>query len=341
MNRLKALCTGTMLATLAAAPVAAQDLDRVRTNSITAYTGFYIYVADEMGFFEKHGIDASPKWFPSGAPIMQAAAAGQWDMTFLGAPPTVIGGPSLGLVTVGMIAEEGGMHQLIGRPDYVAEVREDPAKMQGAQILVTTLSTGHYMTESCLQSMGLTTNDVNIIPSEQQATLSAFTAGQADLAQAWSPQTTALTSRGNEILCDAAELGLSMPGVSVAHPNFIERAEPELIERWLAATLDAVDWILEDRERTFELYKEYDAFRGFNFSDELLEGEVDLVMDTYMGLEEQLEMLQPTPDGGQPPITIAFEEIAEFFIRQGRMDEVPNYAPYVDASYLEALQEAE
>jgi NitT/TauT family transport system substrate-binding protein len=339
MKQTKAFYTGAMLAAFGATAVAAQDLDRVRTNSITAYTGFYIYVAEEMGFFEDYGIDASPDWFPSGAPIMQAAAGGQWDMTFLGAPPTVIGGPSLGLVTVGMVAEEGGMHQLIGRPDYVAEVRNDPAALEGAQILVTTLSTGHYMTEACLQHFGLTTDDVNIIPSEQQATLSAFVAGQADLAQAWSPQTTALTSRGNEILCDAAERGLSMPGVSVAHPDFIADADPEIIERWLQATLDAVDWVLEDRDRTFELYKEYDTFRGFNFETELLEGEVDLVMSTYMGLEEQLEMLQAGADGGAPPITGAFEDIAQFFIRQGRMDAVPDYEPFVDASYLEALAE--
>ncbi len=338
MKQIKGLCIGGLLAALSLSPVAAEDLDRVRTNSITAYTGFYIYVADKMGFFEKHGIDADPRWFPSGAPIMQAAAGGQWDMTFLGAPPTVIGGPALGLVTVGMIAEEGGMHQLIGRPDFVAEVREDPARLEGAQILVTTLSTGHYMTEACLQHFGLTTDDVNIIPSEQQATLSAFTAGQADLAQAWSPQTTALTARGNEILCDAAERGLSMPGVSVAHPDFIAEADPELIQRWLQAKMDAVAWILEDRDRTFEAYKEYDAFRGFNFSDELLEGEVDLVMNTYMGLDEQIEMLQEGADGAAPPITGSFEEIAEFFIRQGRMDEVPDYGPFVDSSYLEALR---
>ena len=270
---------------------------------------------------------------------MQAAAGGQWDMTFLGAPPTVIGGPALGLVTVGMIAE-GRRHASAHRaPGFRRRgCARNPARLEGAQILVTTLSTGHYMTEACLQHFGLTTDDVNIIPSEQQATLSAFTAGQADLAQAWSPQTTALTARGNEILCDAAERGLSMPGVSVAHPDFIAEADPELIQRWLQAKMDAVAWILEDRDRTFEAYKEYDAFRGFNFSDELLEGEVDLVMNTYMGLDEQIEMLQEGADGAAPPITGSFEEIAEFFIRQGRMDEVPDYGPFVDSSYLEALR---
>lgn len=334
MRQLRTMTTAAVLALGTAVPASA--LDEVRTSSITAYTGFYIYVADQLGLFEKHGIQTEPKWFPSGAPIMQSAAGGQWDMTFLGAPPKTLGGPTLGLVTVGMIAEEGGMHELIGRPEFVAEARENPDAVRGARVFVTTLSTGHYMTEACLQSLGLSTDDVRIIPSEQQATLSAFVAGEGDLAQAWSPQTTALKARGNEVLCDAATLGLSMPGVSVAHPEFIARTDPDVIVRWLRAKQEAVEWVREDRDRTFEVYKSYDSFRGFDFSDELLEGEVDLVMNTYMDVDEQLAVMRPNADG-IAPIVASFEAIAEFFIRQGRMEEVPEYAPYFDAQYLEAI----
>lgn len=313
---------------------------KVRTTSITAYTGFSIYVAKELGLFAKNGIDTDPKWFPSGAPIMQAAAAGAWDMTFLGAPPTTLGGPKLGLMTVGMVAEEAGMHQLIGRPDFVAKVKKDPQALKGAKIFVTTLSTGDYMTESCLQKFGLTKSDVKIIPSEQQATLSAFAAGQGDLAQVWSPQSTALINRGNVVLCDANETKLSMPAVWVAHPKFV--ADPKnrkAIVGWLKANLEAVDWILADRKRTFDMYKKYDKYRGFNFDDKLLEGEVDLVMSTYMGLNEQIKMLAKGADG-KKPIVKSFEEIAQFFIRQGRMKKVPDYAKVIDASYLQSIADS-
>jgi ABC-type nitrate/sulfonate/bicarbonate transport system substrate-binding protein len=319
----------------------AQALVKVRTYSITAYTGFSIYAAKELGLFKKHGIDTDPKWFPSGAPIMQAAAAGAWDMTFLGAPPMTLGGPKLGLKTVGMVAEEAGMHQLIGRPDFVAKVKKNHQALRGAKIFVTMLSTGHYMTEACLQKFGLTTTDVKIIPSEQQATLSAFTAGQGDLAQVWSPQSTALKNRGNVVLCDANETKLSMPAVWVVHPKFAANPKNrKTIINWLKAQLDAVNWILADRKRTFDLYKKYDKYRGFNFSDKLLQGEVDLVMSTYMGLTDQLKMLSKGPDGIKP-ITKSFEEIAKFFIRQGRLKSVPDYSKVVDASYLKAIASGE
>lgn len=328
------LLGAALLALGLAAPATAQD--QVRTTAITAYTGFYIYAADKLGLFEKHGIQTEPRWFPSGAPIMQEAAAAQWDISFLGAPPTVLSGPALGLMTIGMIAEEGSMHELIGRPDYVAAAKQDPSTLKGAQVFVTTMSTGHYMTESCIQSLGLSMDDVRVLPSEQQATLSAFVAGQGDLAQVWSPQTTALKARGNTVLCSAAELNLSMPGVTVAHPAFIARTSPDVIQRWLRATDEAVQWIREDRARTFDLYRSYDAFRGFNFEDAMLETEVDLVMNTYMDVAQQLKMLSPA-EGGAIPIAASFEGIAQFFIRQGRLQEVPDYAPVIDPQYLSAI----
>ena len=64
-----------------------------------------------------------------------------------------------------------------------------------------------------------------------------------------------------------------MPAVWVAHPKFVANPKNrDVIVRWLKAHLEAVEWILKDRKRTFELYKKYDKFRGFNFADELLEG---------------------------------------------------------------------
>lgn len=305
--------------------------EKVRTFSINAYTGFSIYAAKELGLFEKNGIDTDPRFFPSGAPIVQAAAAREWDITFLGAPPTVLAGPNLGLVTVGMVAEEGLMHEIIGRPDYVAAVKKDPTKLKGAKIFVTTLSTGHYMVEACLNKLGVRLSQVSIIPSDQQSTLSAFTAGQGDLAQVWSPQNTALRQRGNQVLCDARETNLSMPAVWVAHPDFIKR-KPELISKWIKANLEAIEILKNDQRKAFELYKKYDKFRGFNYTDDLLREELNYVLSTYLGGNEQLKLLSST--GGKALIIKSFEDISQFFIRQGRLKDVPNFKPLVDDQYL-------
>jgi len=288
------LRAGVFACSLAAASlfgtVSASALETVRTYSIPFYTGFSVYVADQLGLFEKHGIDTEPKWFPSGAPIIQAAAAKQWDMTFLGAPPAVLGGPTLGLKTVGMVVEEAPIHQLLGRPDFVEKVQADATALKGARAFVTTLSTGHFMTEACLQKIGVTQDDIQIIPSEQAATVSAFAAGEGDLAQVWPPQSSALRDRGAVVLCDAPMAGVSIPAVWVAHPDFAEK-HPELVQAWIAANLDAVAWMREDFDRTLELYRKYDQFRGFDTSEEGLAEEARLAMGALSGAE-QLEVMK-------------------------------------------------
>ena len=311
----------------------AQPLEKVRTTSIPFYTGFSVYVADQMGFFKKHGIDTEPKWFPSGAPIIQGAAAAQWDMTFLGAPPAVLGGPQLKLQTVGMVVEEAPIHKLVGRPDFVAAAKADANKVRNAQILVTTLSTGHYMTEGCLKKMGLTQQQVRIVPSEQAATVSAFAAGQGDLAQVWPPQSSALIKRGAVTLCDATEAGVSIPAVWVAHPDFAAK-RPDLVVKWLRANLDAIAWMKQDEARTFELYKKYDAFRGFSTPEDALREEVKLAMGA-MGAADQLKYLRPGAGGAPSVLAKTYGDIGGFFQRVGRIKEVPDYRPFVTPNFME------
>lgn len=312
----------------------ASALDRVRTYSQPTFTGFPTYVADKMGFFEKHGIDASPKMMASGAPILQAAAAGEVDMAFLGAPPAVIGGANLGLMIVGVVVEEAPYHQLIGRPDYVAKVKSGGgAALKGAKIFVTTLSTGHFMTEACLKKLGVSQSEVSLIPSEQPATLSAFATGQGDLAQVWPPQSTVLRERGNQVLCDGEQAGVSIPSVWVASPKFLQ-SNPDLVARWIRAHLDAIDWMKKDFARTYDLYKKFEAYRGFGLAENALQDETRISMASMTG-PTQLEFLT-SRDGKPSAAKQSLTGIAEFFIRVGRLKKVPELDKLIDVRPLEA-----
>jgi NitT/TauT family transport system substrate-binding protein len=310
----------------------ADALEKVRTYTQTNYPGFVQYVAKELGLFAKYGIDSELRFFPSGAPIIQAAAANEWDIAFLGAPPAVIGSASLGMVTIGMIYNESAQHMLIGRPSYVAQAQSNPAAVRGAKIFVTTLSTGHYMTEACLRKLGVATSDVTIIPSDQTASVSAFATGQGDLVQAWPPHTTALLERGNKVLCDGAQSGARIATVWVATKEFASR-RPQLVVKWLQANGEAVGWIKQDRARTTEMYRRFMAFAGQTSSEETLKETVGTVMNAEP-LKEQIKFLTEN-DGKKSFMAEMYESIGQFFVRNGRLKEVPDFRAYIDASFLQ------
>jgi len=307
--------------------------DKVRTFNMPYYPGFPIYVADKMGLFEKYGIETEPKYFPSGAPIIQAAAAKQWDIAFLGAPPVTLAGPKLGLITIGVVQEGANIHRLVGRSDFVAKAKANPSSIKGAKMFVTTMSTGHYMVESCLKMMGLTQEDVTIIPSEQTATVSAFAAGEGDLAQVWPPQDAALLKQGNLELCNGAQAGISIPDMWIAAPHFVEE-NPDVIVRWLKATTEAIEWIKKDAARTYDMFLQFEQFRGFDLDEAVLREEVGILMEYLNTGPAMLQMMDPGVSGTSY-IAKGYEGVAGFFNRVGRMDGIPDYQPLVNSSFLE------
>ncbi len=314
------------------ATVAAQTKDKIRIAAQVWFPSFPQYTAIERGIYAKWGLDPSIKVYPSGAPIVQAAATSEWDVAHIGLPPTVQG-VKLGLIIAGAISEEAIIQEMIGRPDYVAAVRKDPSKLKGAKIFITTASTGHFMIEGCLKKRGIAMSDVQVLPSEQQASLSAFIAGNGDLAQLWPPQTTAARERGNVKLCDGVEAGLKIPSVWVIHPDFAKK-NPDAAVRWLRATLEAVDWARKNKAEAAALYKKWDQFRGTQTPDSFLKEEIDLATDLWP-IEEQLKVMKS--QGGKPAyVNEAIEGIAQFYVRIGRMKEVsPAIFKMIDTSWID------
>lgn len=332
----RAVVGSVVVAALALLPsmASAQQKDKIRIAGQIWYPSFPMYVAQEQGLYAKWGLDHTMKIYPSGAPIVQAAATNEWDVAHIGLPPTVQG-VKLGLIIAGVISEEAVIHQLVGRPDYVAAMAKEPAKLKGAKIFITTASTGHYMVELCLKKRGVAMSDVQVLPSEQQASLAAFVAGNGDLAQFWTPQSTAARARGNKVLCDGIEAGAKIPSVWVIHPEFAKK-NPDAAVRWLRATLEGADWARKDKAAVAALYKKWDSFRGTQTPDEFLKEEVDLATDLWP-LPEQIKLMKG--EGGKTPyVREAIDGIAQFYVRIGRMKEVsPDVFKMIDTSWIDKV----
>lgn len=321
-----------LCAALCAGSLSAQTKDKVRVAAQVWYPSFAMFAAKEAAIYDKWGIDAEFKVYPSGAPIVQAAATDEWDVAHIGAPP-FMQGLKLGLKAAGVISEEAVIHELIVRPDFYEAAKKDLTKMRGAKVFITTASTGHYMVEACLKKMGLSMSDVQVLPSEQQASLAAFVAGNGDMAQLWAPQSTTARSRGMKVLCDAVEAGLEIPSVWVVHPAFA-KSHPDVAVRWFRATLEGAEWASKDRARTAAMYKKWDQFRGTQTPDDILKEEISFAMDLWP-LKTQLEKMKGTPGEAKPYVSRALEGIANFYIRIGRMKEMPDIAPMIDTSWLD------
>ena len=188
------------------------------------------------------------------------------------------------------------------------------------------------MVEGCMKKYGLTMSDIQILPSEQAASLSAFMAGNGDLAQLWTPQSTAARGRGMKVLCDATEANVRVPSVWAIHPEFAKK-NPDAAVRWLRATLEGVEWAQKDKARTAALYKEWDKFRGTQTEDSFLKEEIDLAMDLWP-MKAQFDRIIGKP-GEKAYVYQVLDEVAQFYVRIGRMKEIaPEIAKMPDPSWI-------
>lgn len=322
------LCT-----TLNASPTIAQTMDKVRIAAQVWYPSFAMYAAQEAGIYKKWGIDPEFKVYPSGAPIAQAAATNEWDVAQIGAPPFMQAAAKLDLKAVGVISEEAVMHELIVRPDFYEVLKKDPSKIKGSKVFITTASTGHYMVEACMKKFGLSMSDIQVLPSEQPASLAAFMAGNGDMVQLWAPQSTVAREKGMKTLCDGVQAGLNIPSVWAVAPDFAKK-RPDVAVRWLKATLEGAEWASQDRARTTAVYKKWDEFRGSQTSDNILAEEVTLAMGLWP-LSQQSEKMKGKPGEKTPYVHRALNGIAEFFIRIGRWKEKPDISAMIDTSFLD------
>jgi hypothetical protein len=80
------------------------------------------------------------------------------------------------------------------------------------------------------------------------------------------------------------------------------------------------------------MYRKFMQLVGQTYNDKTLSEVVDVVM-TAETLSDQLKALSPS--GSEKPYIIrSYEGIAQFFIRNGRLQQVPDFAPLVNASFL-------
>jgi len=142
-------------------------------------------------------IDLTYTLFPSGAPQVEALAAGQWDVEPSDRTHDDVQ-HSLWALMIGISNDESETNDLWVRADSpllktkganpkYPNLYGTSADWKGKKILCTTVSTGHYALSSTLKALGLTDKDVQIIQIEQGQAVAAFASGQGDILQMWAP----------------------------------------------------------------------------------------------------------------------------------------------------------
>lgn len=209
-----------------------------------------IAVANEQDLWTKAGLDVNLIPFTNGPTQIQAMASGSLDVGYIGGGAMWM--PASGQGTVITPNESTFGDFLIASPESGATSMAD---LKGLKIGVPDGGSGEMILALALEEAGLTEADIERIPLDPPSVVSAFVAGQIDVAAIFSP----LSDQIFESVPDAKIIANNVDfpeteflGAWVASNDAIAD-KSEALTRFLEVFIQANDYRISDTEDTVAL----------------------------------------------------------------------------------------
>lgn len=332
----KTFATGLMLGAvsicMALAPgmAGAQDASKkptkIRLAALSTPNGFLIWAANELGFYQKEGLEVeSLKFFPSGPAAVASGYAGAWDAAYLGGPPAINAGSKFGLQVVGLLNLQHGTLKVYVRKEVPNEGLGEYLK--GKTALTVTASNLHYFLDACLKHYKVDPTTVRMVNQTPPNIVTAANAGQAEIVSNWAPHTAVLDATGKyRAICDAqAQVGITTFDAYVVHPAFT-KANPEATAAFVRAVYKVNALMVSDYPRMLNLANKFFDEIGLKLPPEQIRYSFEV--QTYPTIEESIGLIK----SGR--IANSLEAAAKFLVSVGAMETVPPIN-FVTAEYLE------
>lgn len=208
-----------------------------------------IAAANELGLWEEAGIDVNLTPFTNGPTQIEAMAAGSLDIGYIGGGATWM--PASGQAVIIAPSEATYGDFLLAHPDSGAT---EPADLKGLRVGVPDGGSGEMILNLALDEAGLTVDDIERVPLDPPAVVSAFVSGQIDVAAIFSP----LSDQILESVPDAVTLANNRDfpetmfvGAWVASNQAIEE-KPDAVSRFLEVYYVVNDYRIENEEEVVQ-----------------------------------------------------------------------------------------
>jgi NitT/TauT family transport system substrate-binding protein len=233
------------LASLAEAPLFAQELRRIHYGTTTSSAHLPVWVAKDAGLFSKTGLNVEPVQIRGGALITMAIISGNLQFSGAGAESVVAARIEGGDAVLLACPVDSDPVYLITRPEI-----KSAAELKGKATAVTRLgSTTHFYLRAALRQVGLDPErDMVILQlGTGSETVTAMESGRVAAAALTNRYAIPLLQRGWPVLVDLSTTDLVYPSSCVASSRAFVKAEPKLVEDFLRAYIAGIQLIKKDQ----------------------------------------------------------------------------------------------
>ncbi len=300
------------------------------------YAAIAYKAATKLGYWQEAGL--APVFLTYTAGVPQIKAHADWDFGTMGAVPALLGARDFDLITIAVANDESRTNVLMGKKEFVAQLRNGKQIPNGTRIAVTLNSTGDYAAQTCLAlSGGKTKGDMVYMGMTQAEIIAAGAAGTADLVALWAPNSYAMEEKhGFEVYCSGKDFSPGVFGVTVANRKWA-KDNPEIVAKVLAVVLRANRWIKSNPQAAQQVHIEGSAKEGVTLS--AAAAKKDNELRPVFDLDEQiLLLLGKTANPNDSRLAQAFYSL-NVFLNEGKSQaRIFKASSFVDVSFLQRVK---
>jgi NitT/TauT family transport system substrate-binding protein len=326
MRFLKRLSPGlaalSIAAGILAAPLPAAAEVKIGLSDWPGWVAWY--VAEQKGFFKKHGADVKLVWFANYTDSISALSAGQIDANSQTWSDTMAPlSKGLALKAILVNDNSAGNDALLVSPKI-----KSFAELKGKKIALEEFSVSHFLLTMALAKNRMSLKDVQVVNMSAGDAAAAFMAGRVDAAVVWNPWVNKIQSSGKgKALFTSKDVPGLIPDLLVAQEKSIKAKRKDFVGM-IKAWYDTEKFILSKPDEAAKIMakvvgmeaKEYKIFLpGTKFFDQ------------KANLQAFGPATDPTSLLGVAPTIAKF--LADNKLMEGKVD----YAKGLDASLVKEV----
>jgi NitT/TauT family transport system substrate-binding protein len=253
------------------------------------------WMANDLGLFEKYGLNGSIIYIGGGPLPMSVMLAGDTDFTMVVGPPAVLarlnGANSIILATL--------VNRLTMSFVSQPSIRQ-PNDLRGMRVGITRFGAAtDYAARLALKTWGLTSKDVEIIQTGGVGeALAALKAGSIQATVFSPPFSTEAVRAGMTELLDFSRSDIQFVNNSLVTTNKLVQQRPDMIRNVMKALIEGIWAFKKDREVGIKVLKKYTRIQDpstlgetYDFYSRVL---LDVPKTTESGLNNILQALSET-----------------------------------------------
>jgi len=283
--------TGNSTATEAAQTIQADvensgaaDYQKLRVQSMPNFNGVLLSYIQDHKWAEEIGLELDVELYASGAPANEALAADLWDVGFQG-PAYVFGSVNNDAKIIATVSDTGGDTLFVRgdsnilskkgfNPTY-PDILGDTDTVKGTTILYSAGTSTHQLALSYLEAMGVSADEVSMVPMDFQTCEQTFLIGQGDIVALPTPWSTTVTGEHGWLPVAVLQDFSSTNTDLICSAKAYENLKPELTA-FLKLCYRAADALEADKELKVQQIMKFYSENGLEVTEESARKEADL-----------------------------------------------------------------